>query len=123
VKSLYLKLKGRGLGEVGRPEGERRVFHQIWKSGAPSKAKAFVWKTLLDRILTRINLEKRNCLPPGVGSNCVRCVAVAESSSHLFLHCDLAWNIWLSLMSWLDLSFNMPPQTYLFIGSVGVEDL
>lgn len=113
VKSLYHKLEGRGLGEVVRPEGERRVFRHIWKVAAPSKVRAFVWKSLLDRIPTRINLEKRNCLPPGVGSNCVRCVAVAESSSHLFLHCDLAWNIWLSLMSWLDLHFVMPPNLFI----------
>ena len=108
VKSMYLKLEGREIGEGARPDGERRVFHQIWKSGAPSKVVAFVWKALLDRILTRTNLEKRNCLPNDIGNNCVWCVEVAETSSLLFLHCDMARNVWLNLMLWLDLNFVMP---------------
>jgi hypothetical protein len=83
VKSLYVKLEGRGLGEVLRPDGERRVFSKIWKSGAPSKVIAFVWKALLDRIPTRVNLLKRNCLPPDIGSNCVWCTTVPESLEHL----------------------------------------
>lgn len=62
-----------GIEEGGRPDGERRVFRQIWKTGAPSKVMAFVWKVLLDRIPTRSNLEKRNCLPNDIGNNCVWC--------------------------------------------------
>lgn len=56
VKSMSLKLEGRGLAEVVCPEGERRVFRQIWKIGASSKVRDFVWKALLDRIPTRVNL-------------------------------------------------------------------
>jgi len=89
------------------------VFRQIWKSGAPSKVIAFVWKALLDRIPTRINLEIRNCLPLDFGNNCVWCVAVAESSSHLFLYCDMARNIWLNLMLWLELNFVLPPNLFI----------
>ncbi|KEH24906.1 hypothetical protein MTR_6g007817 [Medicago truncatula] len=37
VKSLYSKLDRREIGEEIRPEGERRVFRQIWKSGVPTK--------------------------------------------------------------------------------------
>jgi len=113
VKSAYLKLEGRGLAEVVCPEGERRVFRQIWKAGAPSKVRAFVWKALLGWIPTRVNLGIRNCLPPGVGSNCVNCTDFSESTSHLFLHCDLARNVWVSLMSWLDLNFIMPPNLFI----------
>jgi hypothetical protein len=89
------------------------VFRQIWKSGAPSKVIAFFWKALLDRIPTRTNLEIRNCLPLGIGNNCVWCAGVAESSSHLFLHCDMARNIWLNLMVWLDLNFVMLPNLFI----------
>lgn len=113
VKSLYLKLEGREIGEELWPNEERRDFRNIWKSGAPSKVIAFVWKALLDRIPTRVNLDIRNCLPPDIGPNCVWCVEAPESSSHIFLHCDMARNIWLSVMLWFDLNFVMPPNSFV----------
>jgi hypothetical protein len=42
-------------------------------------------------------------------SNCIWCEGVAEDTVHLFLHCDLARNVWLNVMLWLDLNFIMPP--------------
>lgn len=113
VKSLYVKLEGRGLREEICPEDDRRVFRQIWKSGAPSKVAAFVWKALLDRIPTRVNLEIRNCLPTDIGNNCLWCVEASETTNHLFLHCDMARNVWLNLMLWLDLPFVMPPNLFI----------
>jgi hypothetical protein len=102
-----------GLEEDLRPEGEKSVFRQIWKSGAPSKVIAFVWKALHDRIPTRSNLNYRNCLPPDTGMDCVWCVEVVESTSHLFLHCDMARNVWLNLMTWLELNFVMRPNLFI----------
>lgn len=74
---------------------------------------AFVWKALLDRIPSRVKLEKRNCLPNDVGNNCVWCGELAESSLHLFLHWDFARNVWLNLMMWLNLNFVMPPNLFI----------
>ena len=99
VKSLYVKLEGKEVGEVGHPEEKRRVFRQIWKSGAPSKVIAFVWKALLDRIPTRLNLVIRNCLPPNIGNYCVWCASSPESTAHIFLHCVLARSVWLNVMT------------------------
>ena len=110
---MYVQLEGRVLSEVIRSEGERRVFRQIWKSGAPSKVMAFVWKALLDRIPTRVNLVIRSCLPPDIGNNCLWCADVPETTNRLFLHCDLARNVWLNLMTWLDLSFVIPPNLFI----------
>jgi len=113
VNSLYVKLEGRGLRVGNRSEGERRVFRQIWKTGAPSKVVAFVWKALLDMIPTQVNLVIRNCLPPDIGNNCLWCVDALETTNHLFLHCDMARNVWLNLMTWLDLSFVMPLNLFI----------
>jgi len=79
--------------EDNRTEGEKTVFRQIWKFATPSKVVAFSWRLLHDRIPTRSNLAIRNCLPPGVTTNCVACLNVAECtsdiSSLLTLHlCD-----------------------------------
>jgi len=114
VKSLYLKLVRQEIWVKVQPNEERRVFRHIWKFGAPSKVIAFVWNALLDRIPTGINLEIMNCLPLDIGPNCVWCVAAPESSSHLFLHCDRARNIWLNVMLWLYLNFVMPPNLFYY---------
>jgi hypothetical protein len=113
VKSLYDKLEERGRVEGARSAVEKCVFRNIWKTGVPSKVTALVWKALLDRIPTRVNLEIRRCLPPDICSNCVWCGVVPECTSHIFLHCGMARNIWLKLMEWLDLNFIMPPNMFI----------
>ena len=113
VKSLYGKLEEGGRVEGSILEGEKLVFRNIWKTGAPSKVITFVWKTLLDRIPSRVNLEIRRCLPPNIGHNCVWCGLVLECTSHIFLHCAMAMNIWRKLMDWLDLYFLMPPNLFI----------
>jgi len=113
VKSLYGKLEEEGRADVSLSEDERFVFRNIWKTGVPSKVNALVWKALLDRIPTRVNLEIRHCLPPDIGPNCVWCGLVPESTTHIFLHCDMVMNIWRKLMEWLDLNLLMPHNIFI----------
>lgn len=113
VKSLYDKLEEDGRVEGIHTEMEKYVFGNIWKVGVPSKVTAFVWKALLDRIPTRLNLEIRHCLPPDIGTNCVWCEVGVETTSHIFLHCDLVRNVWMKLMEWLDFNFIMPPNLFI----------
>lgn len=113
VKSMYFKLEGAMLGEYRCPVEKMSTFKLIWKSGAPSKVMAFTWKLLLDRIPTRANLEIRNCLSPEDGSNCIWCTTGRESSTHLFLHCVFAYDIWLSLMRWTNQFFLIPPNLFI----------
>lgn len=113
VKSLYDKLEEDGRVEGIHTEMEKYVFGNIWKAGVPSKVTAFVWKALSDRIPTRLNLEIRHCLPPDIGTNCVWCGVGVETTSHIFLHCDLVRNVWMKLMEWLDFNFIMPPNLFI----------
>ncbi|XP_024640483.1 uncharacterized protein [Medicago truncatula] len=113
VKSLYVKLEKGEVGERVHSDDENIVFQNIWKVGVPSKVTAFMWKALLDKIPTRGNLEIRRCLPPDFGTRCVWCTSVLETTSHIFLHCDLARSVWLKLMGWLDLNFIMPPNLFI----------
>jgi len=86
VKSMYKKLERLMIEEEILTHMQVRVFTHIWKSLGPSKAVAFSWKLLHDRIPTKINLSIRNGLPPDTSLNCVLCVRASESSEHLFLH-------------------------------------
>jgi hypothetical protein len=48
-----------------------------------------------------------------IQSNCVWCGSEAESTTHIFLHCDLVRNIWMKLMVWLDLDFLILPNLFI----------
>jgi hypothetical protein len=85
------------------------VFERIWESLAPSKAIAFSWQLLYDRIPIRGNLDFRHILAPNGPRNCVGCVGVVESSIHLFLHCSSAMEIWYELFRWLGVVIVIPP--------------
>jgi hypothetical protein len=64
VSSMYNKLEV--VAGTGNDWGfeEKRVFSQVWKSPAPSKVVALSWRSLLNRIPTRLNLVHRHALPP-----------------------------------------------------------
>ena len=62
VKSCFVKLEKLLMGKVEWSIEELRVFETIWESKAPLKVVAFSWKLPLDRIPTRRNLARRNCL-------------------------------------------------------------
>jgi len=112
VKSIYKKLEGVASQNEVTGEEEKQVFSQLWKSPAPSKVVAFAWKVLLNRIPTKLNLVRRNAIPPNASLNCVLCHLVEESSNHLFLHCSVSWMIWLHLQRWLDMSFITPANLF-----------
>jgi len=94
VSSMDKKLDSEVGVETDLGVMERKVFTLIWKSPAPSKVVAFSWKLLYDRIPTRHNLALRNVLPPDEPLLCVLCEDSEESSTHLFLHCQVASKVW-----------------------------
>lgn len=109
VHSMYRKLEEGMLEEENLSERESKIFAQIWKSPAPLKVVAFSWKLLHDRIPTRLNLLRRHSLPPDTSVNCVFCDFVGESFNHLFLHCEVASNIWREVLNWFGGNFVTPP--------------
>nr|KAJ0193295.1 hypothetical protein LSAT_V11C800404310 [Lactuca sativa] len=62
-----------------------------------------IWKVLLDRLPTRENLVERNIdisslLFPS-------CDSQVEDSNHVFVHCEVAEEVWRRVFKWLDLPF------------------
>jgi len=90
-------------------EEERQMFVQLWNCPTPSKVVALSWKALLNHIPTRVNLSRRNAIPPSTNLHCVFCNRVDESTTHLFVHCNETWKIWLQVQYWLGMWFITPP--------------
>jgi len=108
VRSSYRVLEGILLLEYGLNALEESVFGGIWKSPTPSKVIAFSWMAFLDRIPTRSNLVLRRVLTQEDPRNCVMCGHREETTTHLFLHCDMAW-----LFDWLGVKFITPQNLYM----------
>jgi hypothetical protein len=113
VNSTYLFLECLHSADYGLTDSQEGVFHNIWKSPAPSKVVAFSWKLLLNRIPSRANLALRNVLGPDSSTTCVLCGCQVETSLHLFLHCSVAARVWDMVARWLDFSFITPPTLFI----------
>jgi mannosylglycoprotein endo-beta-mannosidase len=108
VKSAYSIMFSLVSGAGELVERVNPVFDRIWKSPAPSKLIAFSWQVLHNRIPTKDNLVRRGIFRGDSPGNCVVCSGSLESVTHLFLHCDFAFSIWLDIFRWLDVSVIMP---------------
>jgi hypothetical protein len=109
VRSSYKVLEEIVLLEDDLNDFQEGIFDKLWKSPAPSKVVAFSWAALLDRIPTRSNLAYRHVLTQGADNVCVLCGQGNETTSHLFLHCDVAYLIWRKVFDWLGVNFITPP--------------
>jgi hypothetical protein len=76
---------------------------------------AFSWQLLHDRLPTRDNLVLRHVIQQaGSDGNCVWCDGGGESSSsHLFLHCNVALKVWYAIFNWLGVVIVMPPNLFI----------
>lgn len=109
VKSCYASLQKLDSSEGELSTVDKVVFGDLWKCGAPSKALAFSWKLILDRIPSKVNLAKRRLLASEDSKMCVFCGLFDETSIHLFLHCNVISQVWREVMNWMELNFITPP--------------
>lgn len=116
VRSSYRVLESLLLLEEGLSALEERVLASLWKSPAPSKVVAFSLTLLIDRIPSQVNLVFWHILDPEVPLTCVLCGQREESSTHLFLHCEVAAKIWRGVLNWLDM-FITPQNLYVHFES------
>jgi len=101
VRSSYRVLEERMFLQEGLSDLEEEVFLNLWKSPASSKVVAFSWMAILDRIPTRANFRLRRVLAHGEVTLCALCGVREESTSHLFLHCEVVSLIWRKVLDWL----------------------
>ncbi|GKV09210.1 hypothetical protein SLEP1_g20749 [Rubroshorea leprosula] len=86
---------------------EEKIFKRVWNPIVPSKVAAFNWKTLLDRIPTKLNLIKRGVIKDMAEGNCVLCEEEIEDADHLFLKCRVARRLWQACANWWGTNFTL----------------
>ncbi|GKA75683.1 RNA-directed DNA polymerase, eukaryota, partial [Tanacetum coccineum] len=65
------------------------------------KVNVFVWRAMLNRLPTRINLDRRGIDMDSLLCPC--CNTIVEDSNHVFYSCNVALELWNKIAVWLDL--------------------
>ncbi|XP_021971327.1 uncharacterized protein LOC110866487 [Helianthus annuus] len=73
-----------------------------WKGWVPLKCKIMVWSASLNRLPTRLELQKRGV--PMQNVSCVLCNSDSETAIHMFTGCVFSAEIWARVASWCRLS-------------------
>ena len=82
---------------------QSEVYKLLWKAKAFPNAVVTAWRVLLDKLPTRVNLNKRRVQLNSMV--CPLCQHEEESSQHLFMECCHAQKVWSMCFRWLDISF------------------
>lgn len=99
-KSAYEEIKKRANSK----RTSDGLLKKVWCRSAPSKASAFAWKLLLNKIPTRQNLKKRGVIRQMDDDKCPLCCFIVKISSvYFFFSCEFAFIVWTSCYSWFGL--------------------
>lgn len=66
----------------------------LWKSHAPRRVQAIIWKILHQRLSTKVSLQAKNVIPVNGDTRCVFCGVDNEDFSHLFSNCQFCIDLW-----------------------------
>ncbi|XP_057428588.1 uncharacterized protein LOC130722016 [Lotus japonicus] len=91
VKGLCCMLEDKWFCEAGW------VVPRMVRKLVPTKVCTFMWQLQKNRVATKANLMRRGIVLPDDGC-CVLCFAEMETTEHLFLHCNLIWPSWVSIL-------------------------
>ncbi|GLT44088.1 hypothetical protein SLA2020_180050 [Shorea laevis] len=87
---------------------EGQLCKLVWCKLVPSKVSCFGWRMCLDRLPTRLNLQKRGVALQGESMLCEFCKGVAEEINHLFCTCKEVWLVWVKVIQWWGLEVVLP---------------
>lgn len=94
--------------------GDKEVFCKLWTKPTPLRIAAFGWKTILNRIPTTVNLQKRGMMGTLLG--CPFCNRTQEHTGHLFFYYYFSHCIWMYTYSWFGCDMvlhNDPKESFL----------
>ncbi|GLU01659.1 hypothetical protein SLE2022_189580 [Rubroshorea leprosula] len=88
------------LIEDHRNSQQGLTLQKAWNPLIPSKISAFSWQLLQGKIPTKDNLLKRGVVQDPGECRCELCGAGEENSSHLFVQCKVARDLWTACYRW-----------------------
>ena len=74
----------------------------IWNSLAPPRVNIFMWRVILDRVPTRVNLHKIMLDIDSV--LCRVCGSTPETIDHMLFGCSVAEEVWKFIEKWWSIS-------------------
>ncbi|KAL4388335.1 hypothetical protein GQ457_09G021820 [Hibiscus cannabinus] len=72
---------------------EDKIWKLVWSGLAPPKVEGFLWKVILGRIPTLVELDKRGALHSS-STRCALCSRDEETVNHIFCLCEIGWKVW-----------------------------
>ncbi|KAL4346476.1 hypothetical protein GQ457_17G006660 [Hibiscus cannabinus] len=72
---------------------EDKIWKLVWSGLAPPKVEGFLWKVILGRIPTLVELDKRGALHSS-STRCALCSKDEETVNHIFCLCEIGWKVW-----------------------------
>lgn len=90
----------------------------------PIKVNVLLWRVVYNKLPTRQNLVDRNVDIPSF--LCQSCSLEVEDCKHVFVDCEVASQVWIKVVKWLDLPFpliiNVTELLY-WVDTVSLPDL
>jgi hypothetical protein len=77
----------------------------LCRNDVSSKVNVFGWRLLLNRLSTRLGLNRRCILLNSHDLPCVFCFLNIEDNAHLFFFCPFSKGVWNAVFSWLGKDF------------------
>lgn len=98
TNEVYEWLRCGGVNQAGE---ENEAFRLIWNKLSPARVKIHSWRTIWERLPTRVELRRRNVIQASGDVSCLFCVGHEEGVRHIFFECNFAHVVWMECCKWL----------------------
>ncbi|GKV35974.1 hypothetical protein SLEP1_g44161 [Rubroshorea leprosula] len=100
---LYTSKKADALMLSSQRILDADVCDAIWNQFLLGRIGFFAWRMFLDRLPTKLNLDRGNIEAEGGELICPICKLGVEELNHVLLQCDLVRQVWAKIFLWWDI--------------------
>lgn len=70
-----------------------RFLKELWRAKLLSKIQIFTWRLLINKLQTKVELERRNVTIGIHELTCLVCFKEEEDIMHIFFNCEVSHNV------------------------------